>query len=1396
MCNARTYRPPFFRLLVAMIGCVTFALTTLQAATVSATFNAASDTPITAVGYTATGNTLEITLGFAPPVGTNLTVIKNTALPFISGTFSNVPNGSTVNLAYNGTTYPFVAWYYGGTGNDLVLLWPTTGLAAWGNNSSGQLGDGSTTRRTTPVTVVQSGVLAGKTVAQVARGSSHTLILTTEGKVYSSGSNTFGQLGIAIATAQTTTPVAVDTTEGLSALFGKRVISIAAGSSHSLALCSDGLLVAWGRNDTAQLGDGFVNSGRSTPGRVIDAFYSPLYGRSVVAVSAGSGHTLALCSDGTVASWGLNGSGQLGDGSTTRRDWPVAVNSSSGSSALFGRTVVAISAGTDHSLALCADGAIASWGSNLDGTIGDGSPTTTVRTTAVMVGTGSGTSALFGKSVVAIAAAPTHSLALCSDGTVAAWGLNGVGELGDGSTTRRTLPVVVNNTGGSSALYGRSVIAISAGRQNSLVLCSDNTLVAWGHNIAGQLGDASTTTRILPVTVNSASITSSLWGRKVSAPGATFGSDHSLVIYGAPTPTFKVELLGNPTQTLSDASTVDFGTTLPGKEVRTFRISNGTPNSLPLYNSSVVLSGPDSGAFALLDALPAALPPNASTDVRIALIGSTAGGKYATLRISSNTPAVSPVTITLTGTIHNNASVTLTSPANDALVLTPTDLSSTNIAITLDFVAKAGTPLTVIKHTGVSFIGAPFKNLPNGSTVNLSYNGTTYPFIAWYYGGDGNDLVLLWPTVGLSAWGDNAYGQLGDNSTTSRTTPIAVYQSGVLNGKAIVQVVRGSDHTLALSSDGKVYSWGYNGYGQLGDGTTTRRTSPVAVNTANGSSALFGKSVVALSASDYHSLALCSDGSVVAWGNNFNGQLGDGSITQRTNPVAVNTSGSSSALFGKSVVAVCAGVSHSVALCSDGSVVAWGGGSSGQIGDGFTTQRNFPVPVNTTSGASALFGKSVIAISAGNYHSLSLCSDGSVVTWGGNSFGQLGDSSTTQRNFPVTTNTTNGASALFGKSAVAISAGDSHSLALCSDGSAVAWGINSVSQLGDGSTTWRTSPVLVNTASTSSALYGRFVLALATGDSHSLALCTDGTLVAWGNNGYGQLGDGSTTTRPNPTTVNTTGASSILANRTVSALAAGNGGYHSHALYTITPPAVTPAHATGITTTTATLNTTVNPNGTATTTWFEYGPSTTYGTNVPFALSPANGLSAQVVSAALSGLTPNTTYHFRAVASIFGGTIYGDNQTLQTLPIPPLTLWKQSTFGAEAANPLIAGNTADPDGDGLANLLEYATRNSPNTSSMSPLGAPTAVLMQPGDIPARELVFPYRAEATDVRFIIKRSPDLSTWTEIYRFNGDTGQSTATGAVTGTVNAGTQTITVTDPTQGEKLFWILSVIPTP
>jgi alpha-tubulin suppressor-like RCC1 family protein/Mg-chelatase subunit ChlD len=268
-------------------------------------------------------------------------------------------------------------------------------------------------------------------------------------------------------------------------------------------------------------------------------------------------------------------------------------------------------------------------------------------------------------------------------------------------------------------------------------------------------------------------------------------------------------------------------------------------------------------------------------------------------------------------------------------------------------------------------------------------------------------------------------------------------------------------------------AWGNNGQGQLGNGTTAGSTTAVDVSNLTG--------ITSVAAGAEHSLAVKSDGTAWAWGQNLNGELGDGTTSDRLTPVQI------SGVSG--VTAVAGGTAHSLVLKSDGTVWSFGYNQNGQLGDGTTTQRTSPVQVTGLTG--------ITAIAAGSDHSLALKSDGTVWAWGKNSSGQLGDGSKNKRTTAVRSGTLTGV--------VAIAAGGDHSLALKSDGTVWAWGYNFYGELGDGTTTNRTSPVRVT------GLTG--VSGIAAGSNHSLALKPDGTVWAWGNNGLGQLGDGTNTNR-------------------------------------------------------------------------------------------------------------------------------------------------------------------------------------------------------------------------------------------------------------------------------------------
>jgi alpha-tubulin suppressor-like RCC1 family protein/cell wall-associated NlpC family hydrolase len=321
---------------------------------------------------------------------------------------------------------------------------------------------------------------------------------------------------------------------------------------------------------------------------------------------------------------------------------------------------------------------------------------------------------------------------------------------------------------------------------------------------------------------------------------------------------------------------------------------------------------------------------------------------------------------------------------------------------------------------------------------------------------------------GVSAWGANSVGELGDGTQTPRLVPETVKG---LTGLA--SIASSGGHSVAVAADGTAMAWGDNAKGEVGDGSTAARHVPTRVKGL--------KKVAQVAAGSDHSLAVTSDGKVWAWGNNAQGELGDGTAGPRTVPVPV--SGLSN------VAQVAAGGGFSLAVEADGSVWAWGDNAQGQLADGTFVNRTIPVRVKGPA--------QVVAIAVATDHALVIAADGTVWAWGDNSLGALGDGTTVAQSvaLPVP-----GLSNVTG-----IAAGLGYSVAVRADGSVWAWGLNSTGQLGDGTTISRPAPAPV------AGLTG--VVTAAAGTGHSLAVKADGSVWGWGDNSSGQLGDGTTTPR-------------------------------------------------------------------------------------------------------------------------------------------------------------------------------------------------------------------------------------------------------------------------------------------
>ncbi len=522
----------------------------------------------------------------------------------------------------------------------------------------------------------------------------------------------------------------------------------------------------------------------------------------------------------------------------------------------------------------------------------------------------------------------------------------------------------------------------------------------------------------------------------------------------------------------------------------------------------------------------------------------------------------------------------------------------------------------------------PFSALISGLAPNTTYH---YRAVA---AGDG------------TAYGDDmTFTTLVGVSPIVSTAPAAdiTWSGATLNGEVpslgerqFVSAAAGGSHGLGLLSDGTLWAWGDNAFGQLGLGDTTDRTSPVRVGTAAG--------WAAVSAGEYYSLGLRSDGTLWAWGANWHGQLGLGDTAGRTSPVQVGSADDW-------VVASAEG-GHTLGLRSDGTLWAWGANDFGQLGSGDKTDRTNPVQVGSAT--------DWVAASAGGDHSLALRSDGTLWAWGANGFGQLGLGDKTDRTDPVQVDSAT--------DWVAASAGGDHSLALRSDGTLWAWGANSFGQLGVKSADG-TVPTRVGTAA-------NWVAILATRACESMGVRSDGTLWAWGNNSFCQLGLGDTLRERYWTPTRVGGATNWT-------MATGGGGWflclRSDGTLWAWGDNGTPGRVV------------LSPRLSQVS--FEWGLSADYGNSTV----PQTMTAAGVFSALISGLAPNTTYHYRAVAA-GDGTAYGDDMTFTAELVPggncPLAV-------------AVAARTGDS-GDKETTPAATASADTAGVPDASPSGGPTA----------------------------------------------------------------------------------------
>ena len=698
---------------------------------------------------------------------------------------------------------------YTGNSSALTGAYPLGGSGSTGNaNFYGSLGDGTVTTRSTtvPVFIGQAGSWQS---VYASAGSSFGI--KPDGTLWAWGLATYGQLGLG-NTSTYSSPAQVGSLTTWSKL--------AASPYHTMAIKTDGTLWGWGNNSSGQLGDGTVVS-KSSPVQVGVA-------TTWVTVAAGSGSTIAAQSDGTLWGWGYNGNGVLGDPATVSQ----GVSNPMRISPL--PTWSSASAGTSFVTAIKPDGTLWAWGAAASGVLGNGTASPNISS-PVQIGS------LTTWSKISSGTATT--VAVKSDGTLWAWGGNGVGQLGDGTITARNIPTqeATLATNWAMAVTNAALIA----NATSYGIKTDGTLWSWGYSGNGALGNSTTTpNKSTPVQITGTSWATVSAGNQYALAVKTNGS---LWAWGFATSGG----LGNSSTTATTSSPIQIGSLTDWSKV-----AAGSANSSLAVKTDGTLwawGANASGTLGLGDVtvrsspvqvgaltnwanvcVSAATTLAVKTDGTLWAWGNGAGGMF------GNNAAISRSSPAQVGSESDWASVSSTDGA--FVVATKTDNTlwawGANASGQLGTFAVTGLSLPVQTGTLQKWT---FLEVTRETAHGIKDNGT------------------LW------GWGDNSYGMIGDNTLVNKSSPV---QIGILNDwKTINGFVweNGAPSVVALKTTGLMYSWGDNSSGQLGLGSLASKSSPNIVGSLtswNWVSATMGAAMLS---------AVASDGTLWQCGSNATG---------------------------------------------------------------------------------------------------------------------------------------------------------------------------------------------------------------------------------------------------------------------------------------------------------------------------------------------------------------------------------------------------------------------------------------------------------------------------------------------------------------------------------------------
>jgi uncharacterized repeat protein (TIGR02543 family) len=805
---------------------------------------------------------------------------------------------------------------------------------SFGGNTMGQLGLGHKTspiQKPTQITIPQN-----KKIIAIASGSSHSLLLDTEGRVYSFGNGSYGKLG-QNGTSDITSPTLISEPNN--------IIAISAGGNHSLLLGKDGKVYSFGLGDYGQLGD----NSTSVHNKLIPYYITQTGENNITAIEAGSSHSLLLDKNGTVYSFGLNSSRQLGLGTTSNNGLPTQVT--------VPNTITAILSAqySSTSFIMGKDGKIYSFGSGSSGSAGHGA-TAVINTPTQMV-------ALGGENITTLATGGSHTFAIGTDGKLYGFGSGNYGRLGDNNTTTTAheiyTPYYLSETG------EHNITAIAAGNNHTIIVDKEGKFYGFGAGSSYQTGLCTNSNIGIPtelgtgsclfintytVTFNSnggSSVTSQTVNQDMNATSPTVPTKAGYTFAGWYSDS-------GLTSSFSFATPIVADTTLYAKW--NLFLSEDTHLSYK-HNSNWSIN--NNGGYIAINGNLTTIPVSAVDGN----ISKPTGGATIQIFDSSNVEKT-------TGNLASGDYVKVTS--------------------------GDGTATRIYKLFGIK----PQISAGENHTLILDADGKVYSF------------------------GSNEYGQLG--RTTTETIDSMPTQIDIAGENNITAIVATKNQSFLLDKDGKVYSFGYSEYGQLGHGDTQNKLVPTQIAGIS--------NIVSISAGTFHTLLLGKDGKVYSFGNGGYGKLGHGNETSFSVPTQIMVAGENN------ITAITAGASHSLLLGKDGKVYSFGYSGSGELGHGNEDTQLSPKQIM------AVGENNITAMSASGSNSLLLGKDGKVYSFGNSGDGKLGlGDGVSNTNIPTQV-------VVAGDNNItAIAQGESHTLILDKNGKVYGFGNNFEGRLGLGS---------------------------------------------------------------------------------------------------------------------------------------------------------------------------------------------------------------------------------------------------------------------------------------------------------------------------------------------------------